>query len=820
LPGSSTGRIFIIVRAPNGDVREVPIGPTAIVIGRDESADIRVEDKKVSRRHAAFKLIDGEPWVEDLGSANGVKLNGKRIDKRARINPQDQIKVGGYRIALKDLTDETGSSVVDDDRSAERARGRAATPGGRPSQGRDVTPPRPPPEGARGTRGRRTISPPDDGRSPVFVALDDPVKGQRFVLRPGENIIGRLEECDVPVLDGSVSRQHARIVFARDRLSVSDLGASNGTFVNDTRVEMADLANGDVLRVGNIRFKLEVPPELSKQLSTPKTRSRPPGSPAMRPWATVGIAILLLAIAILSATIYWKWRARHDGRRIDDSIAARFVGDDSGVSEVIREITADAGGEEARAPDAAVAIVRAAGSPDARGLAPAAADAAVRDAAAAAVVEKPLEHPAAEKDAGVLDKELAAVRPIATATTPFGPRDGEGLPMNLPEVDATFDFEGFVDEKLAQAEQFEKDGDFRRVRTVLVDLLGRDPINAKGKEMYQRLELHETAEQAFVQAGRLEAKGNLSKALKLYYAVPENAPEAQKAKAKIEELKPKVIELELSRAEKELKSKQTYVKAHKRFKDVLDLDPESMRALKGVRAVERKMRAKGMRFIAYIPPNSKEPMVKESPQEIDDAIAKRYAGDEELMKIARAYAQGRLPSALKRAEGLEKRVEGSKKEDAKKLRAALKQISTAHERIRNEISNNPNEAWAKLRDLETAEASILPAEVKSIVRKELEESIAEAFAESGASQFERSNLEGAFVNWSAGYKLDPVNPKVVAGLRKLEDRAKQLADEAELAGQRGEKGLCDRWKTITRMTRPDSEVYKKAYERAKQICPA
>ncbi len=95
-------RAFIVVRAPNGDVREVKVGEVAIVIGRDESADVRVDDRRVSRRHASFRVSGGALWVADLGSINGVRKNGQRIDVRAVVEVGDTIRVGGYEVTLKD----------------------------------------------------------------------------------------------------------------------------------------------------------------------------------------------------------------------------------------------------------------------------------------------------------------------------------------------------------------------------------------------------------------------------------------------------------------------------------------------------------------------------------------------------------------------------------------------------------------------------------------------------------------------------------------------------------------------------------------------
>jgi len=251
-------RLFIIIRAPNGDVREVPISEDPVVIGRDESADVRVDDKKISRRHASFRIVDGEPTVEDLSSANGIKLNGKKIERRSKFKLGDSIKVGTFQITLKDPADNTASSASDGPVIRKQPVMEKV--------GQVVDP--------AGSRGRQPKEP--NREVPALIGLDDPVQGRRFELKVGENIIGRLEECDVPILDGSVSRQHSRLVFTRDRLTVTDLGSSNGTFVNDTRVDMAELAHKDRLRAGNINFDVQLPERLRGRASGPvQTRARP-----------------------------------------------------------------------------------------------------------------------------------------------------------------------------------------------------------------------------------------------------------------------------------------------------------------------------------------------------------------------------------------------------------------------------------------------------------------------------------------------------------------------------------------------------------------
>lgn len=64
------------------------------VIGRLESSDIAVDDKSVSREHARLsKLRDGYV-IEDLGSTNGTKVNGRRINEAVLLRPGDIVAVG------------------------------------------------------------------------------------------------------------------------------------------------------------------------------------------------------------------------------------------------------------------------------------------------------------------------------------------------------------------------------------------------------------------------------------------------------------------------------------------------------------------------------------------------------------------------------------------------------------------------------------------------------------------------------------------------------------------------------------------------------
>lgn len=80
--------------------------------------------------------------------------------------------------------------------------------------------------------------------------------GTRYELNESPILIGRDENCQVCVTEHSVSRRHAQIMPSLEGYTVSDLGSTNGTFVNDEPVTgVQALHDGDYLRIGNCIFR-------------------------------------------------------------------------------------------------------------------------------------------------------------------------------------------------------------------------------------------------------------------------------------------------------------------------------------------------------------------------------------------------------------------------------------------------------------------------------------------------------------------------------------------------------------------------------------
>jgi pSer/pThr/pTyr-binding forkhead associated (FHA) protein len=76
------------------------IGANGAVLGRSRESDVVLDDANVSRRHAEIRPSGGSWIIVDLGSTNGVRVNGRRIDGPQSLRPGDTIELGSSRIAF------------------------------------------------------------------------------------------------------------------------------------------------------------------------------------------------------------------------------------------------------------------------------------------------------------------------------------------------------------------------------------------------------------------------------------------------------------------------------------------------------------------------------------------------------------------------------------------------------------------------------------------------------------------------------------------------------------------------------------------------
>src|SRR3954462_6742663 len=80
--------------------RTIVVGPAGAVLGRSRDADVVLDDPNVSRHHAEVRPSGGSWIVNDLGSTNGIKLNGRRIRGPESLKPGDEIELGTSRVTF------------------------------------------------------------------------------------------------------------------------------------------------------------------------------------------------------------------------------------------------------------------------------------------------------------------------------------------------------------------------------------------------------------------------------------------------------------------------------------------------------------------------------------------------------------------------------------------------------------------------------------------------------------------------------------------------------------------------------------------------
>jgi ABC-type multidrug transport system ATPase subunit/pSer/pThr/pTyr-binding forkhead associated (FHA) protein len=181
----------LVVSTPKW-TREFPLQGDVVTLGRDPASDIPIDAEVVSRHHARLERRDSGYEIVDLGSTNGLQLQGQAIQRRL-LASGDTLRIG--------------PTVFLEYRAAEEAA---------PAS---VTPPAP---------------------------ADIPVEG--------EVTIGRGAGNDATLMHPQVSRTHARIVVRDGELIIEDMASTTGTFVNGQRVEQQPLREGDTIRIGPVRM--------------------------------------------------------------------------------------------------------------------------------------------------------------------------------------------------------------------------------------------------------------------------------------------------------------------------------------------------------------------------------------------------------------------------------------------------------------------------------------------------------------------------------------------------------------------------------------
>jgi len=83
------------------ELRRLPLGETPLDIGRGKDRALVLDSPAVSRQHAQLEARGASVIVEDLGSANGTLLNGRRIERPEAVHEGDELRIADFSLRLR-----------------------------------------------------------------------------------------------------------------------------------------------------------------------------------------------------------------------------------------------------------------------------------------------------------------------------------------------------------------------------------------------------------------------------------------------------------------------------------------------------------------------------------------------------------------------------------------------------------------------------------------------------------------------------------------------------------------------------------------------
>jgi len=249
LPTSVADARFVL-SLPGGQRQEFTLSKANVAIGRAAANDIVLFDSSVSRRHARLERRMQGWEVIDLGSANGISINGVAA-ARGLLKPNDVIGIGDCSLRFNRDDDMHNPDVtqINSEKDLESALLKSSL---------------------STNLGETAVT-------RVVVLLPD--KTWEMPLRGDSLTIGRKPDNDVTIESDSVSRHHAVIERRAGEFHIRDLNSQNGTQIRGQSLSSQLLKDGDTIQVGIARLVFKqgfAADDLELQGSRLKARSERP----------------------------------------------------------------------------------------------------------------------------------------------------------------------------------------------------------------------------------------------------------------------------------------------------------------------------------------------------------------------------------------------------------------------------------------------------------------------------------------------------------------------------------------------------------------
>lgn len=232
--------------------REFPLNAGANTVGR-ENADVLLAHNTISRSHATVTVEDGHAYVQDSGSTNGTIVAGTKIapGEKAELTDGCEVTFGSYALkyeapAQAEAKPAEQTQMIEAEASTETPESDILEPEGETTDAAPSVEEAPVEEPAVEIAGR-------------LISKDGALS---FDIHPGTSTIGRRDgDNDIVIPDPYCSGRHADLSYADGTFTLTDIGSTNGTFVNGVKLDInapRDVQATDEITLGRTVFTISL----------------------------------------------------------------------------------------------------------------------------------------------------------------------------------------------------------------------------------------------------------------------------------------------------------------------------------------------------------------------------------------------------------------------------------------------------------------------------------------------------------------------------------------------------------------------------------
>ncbi len=211
---------------PNGPEQEFELAKATISLGRATTNDITLDDVRVSRNHARLECDAQGVTLVDLGSSNGTRVNGVRVE-RATLVPEDTISIGSQQIKYRvdDPSEDVGLTAINTQSQLDQTIDHEILP---------------------------VVL--NETSSPKLVIFTGDQTWEIDLRKQDPTTIGRDESCTIFIDAENVSRRHAEVQRKGSAFLLQDLNSTNGTWMSGEKIDQHILQDGDGFRIGTAQM--------------------------------------------------------------------------------------------------------------------------------------------------------------------------------------------------------------------------------------------------------------------------------------------------------------------------------------------------------------------------------------------------------------------------------------------------------------------------------------------------------------------------------------------------------------------------------------